>query len=101
MGGDIILVPQHPDGRSLELAFGAVLEFNASGNRLRHDANTEEGSSGAPCLSVSLSPFGLHHASSPTRKVRYNQCVPIRHVIQHLITAGVEPFWEGLAQRYE
>lgn len=95
LGGDIVLVPQHPDGRSLELAFGEAKEFNASGNRLRHDANTEGGSSGAPCLSVSLSPFGLHHATSTSRRLLYNQCVPIRHVIQNLRNAGVEPFWEG------
>jgi hypothetical protein len=95
LGDDILLVPQHPDGRSLELAFGKAIEFNASGTRLRHDVNTEGGSSGSPCLSVSLGPFGLHHASVPGRKLRYNQCVPLRHIIQRLQRGGIPPFWEG------
>jgi hypothetical protein len=95
LGDDILLVPQHPDGRSLELAFGKAIEFNTSGTRLRHDVNTEGGSSGSPCLSVSLAPFGLHHASGPGRKILYNQCVPLRQIIQRLQRKDIPPFWEG------
>jgi Trypsin-like peptidase domain/Effector-associated domain 1 len=91
---DVLLVPQHPDGRSLEVAFGKALEYNSTATRLRHDVNTEKGSSGAPCLIVTLDPFGLHHASGPGRKLRYNQCVPLRHIIQAMVRHKVSPFWE-------
>ncbi len=91
---DLLLVPQHPDGRTLELAFGQALEFNSAGTRLHHDANTESGSSGSPCLTMSLLPFALHHASGPGRVLRYNQCVPIRKIVQRLSQQGVTPFWQ-------
>ena len=73
---DILLVPQHPDGRSLEVAFGKALEFNTSGTRLRHDVNTEGGSSGSPCFTVSLSPFGLHHASGAGPRLAIQSMCP-------------------------
>jgi hypothetical protein len=91
---DILLIPQHPDGRTLELAFGQALEFNSAGTRLHHDASTEPGSSGSPCLTMSLLPFALHHASGPGRALRYNQCVPIRKIVQRLSKQGVTPFWQ-------
>jgi hypothetical protein len=91
---DLLLVPQHPDGRALEVAFGRALEYNSTATRLRHDVNTEKGSSGAPCLTLTLDPFGLHHASGPGRNLRYNQCVPLRQVIQSMSRHKVSPFWE-------
>jgi V8-like Glu-specific endopeptidase len=94
LSDDIVMVPQFPDGRSLELSFGKALSYNESATRLRYDANTEEGASGSPCVTMALQPFGLHHASGPGRRLRYNQCVPLRLVIQRLRRRGITPFWE-------
>ncbi len=96
MGGDIVIVPQFPDGRPLEVAFGAALQYNTGGTRLRHDANTDFGSSGSPCLTATLEPFGLHHASGLTEGERYNLCIPLRQIIKRMektALKGASAFW--------
>jgi len=95
MADDVLLIPQHPKGRPLELTFGRVLAYNAVGNRMRYDANTEKGSSGSPCFDVSLSPFGVHHAGGPSDKLKYNQCVPIRRIIAHVKTTAAPVCWSA------
>ena len=89
---DILMVPQFPDGRSLELSFGKALEYNKSGTRLRYDANTQGGASGSPAMTMTLEPFGLHHAAGPGRSM-YNQCVPLRLIVQRMIRQNIPPFW--------
>jgi hypothetical protein len=91
---DIVMVPQFPDDRSLELSFGKALAYNKSGTRLRYDANTEEGASGSPAVTMALEPFGLHHAGGPGRSQRYNQCVPLRLIVERMSKRNVTPFWE-------
>jgi trypsin-like peptidase/effector-associated domain 1 (EAD1)-containing protein len=91
---DIVVVPQFPDGRSLELSFGKALQYNQAGTRLRYDANTEGGASGSPAVTIALEPFGLHHAAGPTRSQKYNQCVPLRLVIQRMVREKIVPFWQ-------
>lgn len=93
---DLMLIVQHPQGRSLELGFGEVLSqspYNSTGTRIRYDTNTEKGSSGAPCLTINLLPFGLHHASGPANNLPSNQCVPLRQIIQLMKLRNVTPFW--------
>ena len=94
MPEDIVLIPQHPQGRSLELAFGNVLKdgaFNSNGTRLRYNANTDEGSSGSPCFNINLAPFGLHHSG---KEGKYNECVPLREVIKKMKRENkVSQFW--------
>jgi hypothetical protein len=89
---DIVMVPQFPDGRSLELSFGKALNYNQSGTRLRYDANTEGGASGSPAVTMTIEPFGLHHAAAPGRSL-YNQCVPLRLIIQRMIRQNTPAFW--------
>lgn len=91
---DFMIIPQHPDGRSLELAFGEILSYNAAANRVRYDANTEGGSSGSPCFSIGLIPFALHHASGPTSALKYNQGVPLREIIRQMKNNNQIPFWK-------
>ena len=93
MAQDVALVVQHPKGRPLELAFGAVLSYNGNATRVRYDMNTEKGSSGSPCLITALEPFALHNAGGPGDKFQYNQGVPLRRLIEHMTTRGVAPFW--------
>jgi hypothetical protein len=91
---DIVMIPQFPDGRSLELSFGKVLAYNTTGTRLRYDANTEGGASGSPAVTMTIEPFGLHHAAAPGRSL-YNQCVPLRLIIQRMIRRNTPAFWRA------
>jgi hypothetical protein len=81
---DFAVVPQHPQGRTLEVAWGAVVAFNASGNRVRYDVTTDTGSSGSPCFSIELEPFALHHAADPDKKPKYNQAIPLDLIARDL-----------------
>jgi hypothetical protein len=74
---DFAVVPQHPQGRRLEVAWGTVLNFSSLGTRVRYDTSTSAGSSGAPCLTVDLEIFGLHHARDPSTHPRFNQAIPL------------------------
>lgn len=93
--GDLLFIAQHPGGAPLKLGHGEVLEARAEGleRRLRYDANTEGGSSGSPCLNVSLDLVGLHHAGDPLYDgeglARYNQGIPIRLVADDLAAKGI------------
>ena len=90
---DFVIIPQHPDGRILELAFGEILNYNKSANRVRYDTNTESGSSGSPCFNIELFPFGLHHAAGPKDNLNYNQAVPLREIIKAMKKKNTEKFW--------
>jgi hypothetical protein len=91
---DLVMVPQFPDGRSLEMSFGKALAYNNTATRLRYDANTEEGASGSPAVTMRLEPFGLHHAAGPGRSQKFNQCVPLRLIVQRMARMNVPPFWQ-------
>jgi Trypsin-like peptidase domain/Effector-associated domain 1 len=89
--GGIMMVLQHPSGAPVKLAIGAERGSNAARNRLYHDANTQPGSSGSPCLNAKLEVVALHHAGdglyggaigSPNQ----NQAVPIGIIAQCLET---------------
>jgi V8-like Glu-specific endopeptidase len=92
--GDFVMIPQHPNGRPLELAFGDLLKYNKAANRVQYDTNTEPGSSGSPCFDISLQPFALHHASGPAKNLAYNQAVPLREIIKLMKQRNVNPFWK-------
>ena len=91
---DFVMIPQHPDGRPLELAFGEVIKYNKQANRVQYDTNTESGSSGSPCFDISLQPFALHHASGPAKNLPYNQGVPLREIIKLMKQKNINPFWK-------
>ena len=74
---DFVVIAQHPRGRKLEMAWGAVSGFNGSGTRVRYDTTTDEGSSGGPCLTADLQLFGLHHATDPRDSPEFNQAIPL------------------------
>ncbi len=61
--GEPMVIVQHPKGRQMEMAFGAVVD--ASGKEwTAHSVSTEEGSSGSPCFNSSLELVGLHYWGS-------------------------------------
>ena len=63
--GAILFVFQHPSGKPLKIAPGVARGACDGGLRLRHDANTDHGSSGSPCFNAALDPVALHHAGDP------------------------------------
>jgi hypothetical protein len=75
--GDFLFIPQHAGGNPLEIAWGNVTSFPASGNRVRYDVTTASGSSGSPCFTIDLDVIGLHHAAEPASTPRYNQAIPL------------------------
>jgi Trypsin-like peptidase domain/Effector-associated domain 1 len=81
---DFAVVPQHPAGGALKVAWGGVLGFNGSGNRVRYDTRTEAGSSGSPCFTVELEIFGLHHATAPEKQPKFNQAIPLDLICKDL-----------------
>lgn len=96
--GDFMLIPQHPSGDALKVAFGEVLGYDAGGFRVRYDVTTEGGSSGSPCFDLDLAPFGIHHAAGPNDDQKFNQCVPLRHVVRRVRRlreggADIPAFW--------
>ena len=91
--GDAAMIPQHPAGRPLEVAYGRVLEFPGGGRRYRYDVTTEGGSSGSPVFDTDLTLFGLHHAADPTGAPDYNQAVPLWRVARDLQAHNV--VWTG------
>lgn len=86
---DFVVVPQHPEGETLSVAWGNVLAFNSMATRVRYDATTDEGSSGAPCFTADLAVFGLHHATDPATKPKFNQAVPLNLIVADLKTKKV------------
>jgi V8-like Glu-specific endopeptidase len=92
----IVFVLQHPEGKPLKQSIG-VLRESPTPLRLRYDADTEPGSSGAAVLDQRLELVALHHAGDPNfkTKARYNQGVPITLIRAHLAQdATVPKFWE-------
>ncbi|QEH35829.1 hypothetical protein OJF2_43860 [Aquisphaera giovannonii] len=59
--GQPVFILQHPMARPLSLAIGTVVEDSRSPDVVAYDANTEEGSSGSPCLSSALQVVALHY----------------------------------------
>jgi V8-like Glu-specific endopeptidase len=93
----IVFVLQHPEGKPLKQSIG-VLRESKTPLRLRYDADTEPGSSGAAVLDQRLELVALHHAGDPnfTTKARYNQGVPIALIREHLAGDSKVPrFWEN------
>ncbi|UPT88421.1 serine protease [Bradyrhizobium barranii subsp. apii] len=81
---DFVVVPQHPDGETLSVAWGNVLAFNSTATRVRYDAITDNGSSGSPCFTADLDIFGLHHATDTANRPTFNQAVPLNLIAADL-----------------
>ena len=74
------LVPGQPQA-PLKLAIGSLLGFSPNRTRLRHQVNTQPGSSGSPCFTADLELVGLHHygnlnARNP-QEPQYNSAIAI------------------------
>jgi hypothetical protein len=80
---DPLIVLQHPRRLPLRVAFGQVTGYNGPASRLKHNAGTEQGSSGAPCFNQELEVVGLHNGTRylPQGELsEYNTAVPIHPI---------------------
>ncbi len=96
-GDAIVFVLQHPEGKPLKQSIG-VRKESSTPLRLRYDADTEPGSSGAVVLDQRLEPVALHHAGDPDSKVKakYNQGIPLALILAALEADPEVPrFWQG------
>ena len=84
--GAIVFILQHPEGAPIKQTIGIIQE-SPTPLRLRYDADTDKGSSGALVLDSNLKPVALHHAGDPDSRIkaRYNQGIPL-----HLIRAAFD-----------
>jgi hypothetical protein len=83
---DFLFIPQHAAGNPLEIAWGNVVSFPGTGNRMRYDVTTASGSSGSPCFTIDLDIIGLHHAAEPGSNPQYNQAIPLWVIAKDLET---------------
>jgi hypothetical protein len=94
----VVFVLQHPLGDPLKLAIGVAKGINGNTTRVMHDANTESGSSGSPCLNAKLELVALHNAGDPLYDgvigtPTQNQAVPLEPILERLETQGAPKFW--------
>jgi len=80
---ETLAVLQHPAGRPLSLSLGPVKRSEA--DRIWHKANTEPGSSGAPCFNARWQVGAMHHHGSETAGL--NRAVPAG-AIRAAVAAG-------------
>lgn len=88
----IVLIMQHPRGGPLQQDIGFITDVIKDGLRLRHSANTLEGSSGAPCFAIhDLTPVAIHHLGAGWESQPgslYNQAISLKIIIEAIARAG-------------
>lgn len=87
-----VLIAQHPLGKPLSLAieWRSMIGPNASATRVRHQTNTEAGSSGSPCFDRNWNLIALHHYGDAkyNHDPRFNQGVPIAAIRRRIVERG-------------
>lgn len=86
--GDPMVIAQHPNAGSLQIAVGSLVGYSADGERLHYLANTAPGSAGAPVLSANGDLIAVHHAARMVGENRVAQGVPIWPIRQAIVAAG-------------
>lgn len=93
VAGDVIAIAQHPMSEPQKIAYGSVLNLHEHGLRIRYDASTERGSSGAPCFTSDLELFALHHAGDPNfekmHRAEFNQGIPMEKIVSLMRSRGI------------
>lgn len=86
-----LLIVQHPQGRSMEVAIETrgVDSFNANRTRVKHRVNTDGGSSGSPVFNFDCALVALHHAGDAAALPVFNEAVPINAIRKDLARLGV------------
>jgi hypothetical protein len=86
---DPTFVLQHPRGRTLEMAIGAIKGWEAERQRevYEHFATTDEGSSGSPCFSRDWCLRALHHRVEPTAR-EVNRAISMSAILERMGAVG-------------
>jgi V8-like Glu-specific endopeptidase/ankyrin repeat protein len=96
---ETVVVIGHPDGQPVSITAGKVLEDTSEvDNILRHDANTQLGSSGSPVLDVNGHVFALHNKGFAAT----NGAILIRAIMADIdgqsFTKYMEPYHASLSR---
>lgn len=67
--GEIQLILQHPDAKTLKISAGAVSQIDNTSNRITYTANTQQGSSGSPVFTLGWDLVALHHYGNQTGNI--------------------------------
>lgn len=99
-----LLVFQHPNQFPQRFVAGRITGYFGNGEpppRLRHQANTEHGSSGGLCVDAEFESIGLHQAAviDPQGEAVANQAIPtalIVPLLNHAFTVDptLDPLWQ-------
>jgi hypothetical protein len=82
---DRIIIPQHPSGQPQRIDFGRFNRLDDSLTRLRYDAETAGGTSGAPCFNQDYELVGMHNAAyRPHNIAVFNQAVHFGTIMNKL-----------------
>jgi V8-like Glu-specific endopeptidase len=85
----VLYIMQHPKGNPLKLTVNTFRSFNQDGTRLTYLNDTENGSSGSPCLDANWQLAALHHSGDPAFKPSYNEGIPMHKIVGLLDQRGV------------
>jgi S1-C subfamily serine protease len=69
-----LLLLEHPLGAPLQICLGSITGANPGGTRVHHNATTQRGSSGSPCLSMDLKVVALHNGGAGSQ---HNTAIPM------------------------
>ncbi|WP_077000515.1 trypsin-like peptidase domain-containing protein [Variovorax sp. KK3] len=83
------IVLQHPAGRTLEVAAGAVTGWLPDREQAvyEHTAETEPGSSGSPCFASGWTLLGIHHRVDPKTQAS-NRAIATRAIVERMEAEG-------------
>jgi hypothetical protein len=82
---DWIIIPQHPFGFPQRIDLGRFKERDPTQTRIWYNANTAEGTSGAPCFNQSFKLVGVHNAYvGPKAKPIANQAIQFDLIMAHI-----------------
>ncbi|MBC6996557.1 trypsin-like peptidase domain-containing protein [Neolewinella lacunae] len=84
----ILRITQHPYGEEMQLAEGKALGLDPAGLRVRYQANTDRGSSGAPVFNEETEIVALHHRGNWAGTE--NQGIPILAILEDLEAQGID-----------
>jgi hypothetical protein len=80
----VLFIMQHPQGNPLKVTANIFRRLNGNGTRVTYLNDTDNGSSGSPCVNANWELVALHHSGDPdTVKPRpeYNEGIPMSAIV--------------------